>query len=164
MQSHPTREHRNRKILSYREVIAIYIRDRGCCALCHCTIDPKTVVLDHIIPLAAGGADRPENIQLACNQCNTQKGRKTPGHAVPVLRPRPRIWPAYQLLTIPPGKHSPQCVLIGTEEYCRAILNTIVTQSNANGHTGEWRFRGGGYRIKGGPQFRVATIRLTIRA
>jgi 5-methylcytosine-specific restriction endonuclease McrA len=33
--------------------------------------------IDHIMPLARGGSDGPENLQLLCPPCNVKKGSKT---------------------------------------------------------------------------------------
>lgn len=34
------------------------------------------VTIEHIVPKAAGGADVPENLALACARCNHQKGTR----------------------------------------------------------------------------------------
>lgn len=64
----------------------------GCCALCgrpmpesrfrtaHATIwKRERPTFDHIIPRAAGGPDRPENLQLAHARCNKKKGKAQTG-------------------------------------------------------------------------------------
>ena len=38
------------------------------------TCDPRAPELDHIVPLALGGAHVPENVQDACRACNSAKG------------------------------------------------------------------------------------------
>ena len=60
----------------------------GCCALCgkpmprsrfevaHATIwKRERPTFDHIVPRAAGGPDREDNLQLAHARCNRRKGR-----------------------------------------------------------------------------------------
>ena len=58
----------------------VYQRDGWKCQLCGHLIspdtawpDPRSASLDHIIPLARGGAHSIENTQLACLQCNVRK-------------------------------------------------------------------------------------------
>jgi 5-methylcytosine-specific restriction endonuclease McrA len=50
------------------------------CAYCR---SPQRVgipmVVDHILPLVAGGSSRLENLCLACYRCNEFKGRRTEG-------------------------------------------------------------------------------------
>lgn len=60
---------------------AIYRRDRGRCALCGRHVDRTRTdkwgpSIDHIRPLARGGAHAPENVQLAHKVCNSQKGAR----------------------------------------------------------------------------------------
>lgn len=63
----------------------IYIRDGGICQLCGKPIDldlpynhDMAISLDHVIPLALGGAHEPNNIQLAHRICNSSKGMVHP--------------------------------------------------------------------------------------
>lgn len=51
----------------------ILLRDVGICGICTQPVMESTVELDHIIPLAAGGAHERTNIQLAHRSCNRQK-------------------------------------------------------------------------------------------
>lgn len=50
---------------------------RGKCACCHRNIK-EAYHLDHIMPLALGGLNSDENMQLLCPQCNMQKSAKHP--------------------------------------------------------------------------------------
>lgn len=45
----------------------------GKCAYCG---SPEQLRLDHVVPMARGGANDPENIVCACSPCNSRKGRK----------------------------------------------------------------------------------------
>lgn len=54
--------------------------DRYCCRLCGLVTNPKAEfpawdypVIDHIVPLARGGAHGPENWQTAHHFCNSRK-------------------------------------------------------------------------------------------
>ena len=49
----------------------------GLCAICQCCITFK-FNLDHIIPVARGGLNEDENVQLLCPPCNQSKGAKLP--------------------------------------------------------------------------------------
>ena len=53
----------------------VYHRDRGKCQYCGKRPGKDNpLTLDHIVPRAAGGTDRPDNIAAACRQCNQAKG------------------------------------------------------------------------------------------
>lgn len=61
--------------------MAIYEAADWKCQLCFSPTRPDEDVnhpryphLDHIVPKALGGPDDPENLRLACRQCNTQRG------------------------------------------------------------------------------------------
>lgn len=72
--------------------VSIFTRDRWTCQLCHLPVPPPlrdanigrsfprggmpdlAPVLDHVIPLAAGGTHEPKNVQLAHRSCNEAKG------------------------------------------------------------------------------------------
>lgn len=56
---------------------AIYSRDGGQCQLCGLPVLPKNRSLDHVVPLALGGAHTPENVQLAHLLCNQRKGKRS---------------------------------------------------------------------------------------
>ena len=66
----------------YFNALDILARDKWTCQLCgeptpkslRGTADPRAPELDHILPIAAGGAHVPENCQCACRECNRAKG------------------------------------------------------------------------------------------
>lgn len=65
--------------------LAIFERDQWVCALCGQPIDavltypdPMCPSIDHVVPLAAGGADAPGNIQASHLICNLRKGARLP--------------------------------------------------------------------------------------
>ena len=49
----------------------IFIRDNYCCVKCG---SKKNLEIHHIVPLAKGGSNRLENLQLLCRVCNRGKG------------------------------------------------------------------------------------------
>lgn len=53
----------------------VHERDGAVCRYCGCTDGPFH--LDHIHPWAMGGEHTPENLTIACAQCNWSKGSKT---------------------------------------------------------------------------------------
>lgn len=55
----------------------LFASQRGKCAACRAPT-PKGMHLDHIHPLAAGGSNNDENIQLLCPTCNISKRDKHP--------------------------------------------------------------------------------------
>lgn len=74
------------------DILGVLARDNWTCQLCgeptpkelRGTCDPRAPELDHILPIAAGGAHVPENCQCACRECNGAKG------ANPLWRPTKR--------------------------------------------------------------------------
>lgn len=59
-----------------KRVIALIERDGPQCAYCDCL--PVIYEVDHFIPKAKGGADRMDNLVLACPPCNRAKRDKHP--------------------------------------------------------------------------------------
>ena len=53
-------------------------RAQGKCELCGASLEYEGVLLtvDHIVPIAMGGTDSPENLRALCSRCNTGKGSK----------------------------------------------------------------------------------------
>lgn len=49
----------------------IFKRDMYTCQICHRT--GGDLELDHIINIASGGTDEPNNLQTLCSQCHKQK-------------------------------------------------------------------------------------------
>lgn len=69
---------RDRKKFSRDVRKLIYNKADGKCALCGRKISYKDMTLDHVIPLALGGADEVENLQSCCAVCNCFKGSVLP--------------------------------------------------------------------------------------
>lgn len=59
------------------DIKEIYAKQQGACVYCGSFLGTKYHV-DHIIPLASGGSNWPENIQITCPSCNLSKGAKDP--------------------------------------------------------------------------------------
>jgi 5-methylcytosine-specific restriction endonuclease McrA len=51
---------------------------RGMCAACHCKLSKSGQHIDHIMPIAKGGANIDGNVQLLCPSCNLDKNAKHP--------------------------------------------------------------------------------------
>jgi HNH endonuclease len=49
----------------------VWTRDGGRCRQCGANVELQ---YDHIIPVAYGGANTPENLQILCGPCNRRKG------------------------------------------------------------------------------------------
>jgi hypothetical protein len=70
------------------------------CEYCHTSERWQYVrfTIDHVVPLAEGGADNPENLALACFHCNRRKSNKQAGtdpesgEVVPLFNPRSQLW------------------------------------------------------------------------
>ena len=59
--------------ITMSEARAIYAAER--CYYCGATRPRPYWAIDHVVPLHAGGVNRPENIRLTCHRCNASKGR-----------------------------------------------------------------------------------------
>lgn len=55
---------------------SIIARDGYVCGLCHNSVEPQDVSLDHILPITRGGSDDVTNLQVAHRLCNSQKGNR----------------------------------------------------------------------------------------
>jgi excisionase family DNA binding protein len=66
----PTRRRR----YSMSQLVAVYQRSEGRCGICQGQVDPEQVSIDHIVAVARGGADEPDNWQLAHRRCNSSQG------------------------------------------------------------------------------------------
>jgi hypothetical protein len=69
---------------------------RNQCAYCHTltSITGARLVIDHILPEAAGGQTVWENLCVACHSCNEFKGAQDPltGERVPLFHPCQQRW------------------------------------------------------------------------
>lgn len=52
----------------------MYGRQEGVCVGCLRHFPFRNMTTDHIVPRANGGTDHPDNLQLLCNACNSDKG------------------------------------------------------------------------------------------
>lgn len=62
-----------RKQFSQTERVKIYNKSKGRCAICGKFIPYDSFTIDHIIPLAKGGTNAMDNLQVACSVCNLIK-------------------------------------------------------------------------------------------
>jgi hypothetical protein len=53
--------------------LIVYERDQGRCVRCNSN---QSIQFDHIIPVAKGGSNTEENIQILCQKCNLEKSDK----------------------------------------------------------------------------------------
>ena len=64
-----------------KDIDSIFLHQGGLCNFCGVKLiryNKKQYHIDHIIPLARGGSNNPENIQLLCPSCNLSKSNKDP--------------------------------------------------------------------------------------
>ena len=63
-----------RRNWSQRQRLALFIFANGACQACQIRLQPgQAWDLDHIIPLALGGADETQNLQVLCIPCHKDK-------------------------------------------------------------------------------------------
>ena len=81
---------------------AVRDRDGDCCRYCGQLVNwqdrrsPAGGTYDHILPIDQGGDEFPENLVVACRQCNGHKAARTPEQAGMTLRPtRSGIYPVF---------------------------------------------------------------------
>ena len=55
-----------------------YGRQRGRCYWCGKKVPWGKKHVDHVVPLALGGSNGPENLVVSCVRCNARKGAKHP--------------------------------------------------------------------------------------
>lgn len=67
----------------------VMIRDRFRCQYCGQQIPPDELTFDHVNPKSRGGRTVWENIVMACVECNTRKGNRTPDESGMRLLRRP---------------------------------------------------------------------------
>jgi len=53
-------------------------RSQGICYYCHESFPPKTLTMDHIVPMARGGKSVKSNIVPCCKACNSKKKQLLP--------------------------------------------------------------------------------------
>lgn len=62
--------------LTKRTRYEVLKRDNHTCRYCHAIDSPLTV--DHVLPVALGGSDSPDNLVAACKDCNAGKASTSP--------------------------------------------------------------------------------------
>lgn len=67
----------------------IYIRDNFTCQYCGAKPGREQLTIDHIVPKSRGGRSDWENVVLACQGCNAQKGSKLLSHTPLKLAKKP---------------------------------------------------------------------------
>ena len=55
----------------------LFDRQKGKCNGCAVKFPMRNMTVDHIKPFSKGGSDKPSNLQLLCNSCNSMKGNGT---------------------------------------------------------------------------------------
>lgn len=63
---------------SAQDIKKLLAKQNHKCAACRVSVKMAGYHVDHIIPLARGGANWPDNLQILCPTCNLSKGAKDP--------------------------------------------------------------------------------------
>lgn len=80
-----------RKPISKALRFTIFSRDRYTCRYCGGQPGDVVLTIDHVIPVAQGGTNDPENLATACQDCNGGKGARTPTRSAPTEADRLRL-------------------------------------------------------------------------
>ena len=81
------------KLPSYRtHKHSLYGRQEGFCAGCRSHFPFRNLTVDHIVPLARGGSDHIDNLQLLCGACNSTKGQGSQAQLMVRLREQGVVW------------------------------------------------------------------------
>lgn len=98
-----------RRSLSTRERLDLFLAAHGRCQRCGWALTPGTRwEVDHVIPLALGGRDATDNMQVLCSPCH---GGKTRERDVPAIAKTARIRARHlgartSRRPLPGGRHS----------------------------------------------------------
>lgn len=109
------------------------------CEYCHADERWQFIrfTLDHVLPQSIGGSDDPDNLALACRNCNERRGNRTEGRdletgeVVPIFNPRRDIWADHfawdteriRIVGLTPiGRATVEMLDLNDERHDRAIL------------------------------------------
>ena len=68
---------RARPSFNAKDKAHLYAEQKGKCNGCAVKFPARNMTVDHIKPFSQGGSDKPSNLQLLCNSCNSMKGDGT---------------------------------------------------------------------------------------
>lgn len=112
-----------RRRLSSTARLAIFTKHRGICHICEGPIDGvrEPWDLDHVVPLALGGDDDPENLRPVHTRCHRGAGSKTSADAAQIAKAK-RVERKHA------GAHRPRSTLPGSRggKWKRRIDGTTV--------------------------------------
>lgn len=87
--SRPPSEHPRRRMRPDDDLKnRLYSNQLGRCAACEQRYSLSALQMDHVVPVARGGSDGPDNFQLLCGRCNRLKGAGTHRELLDELRRR----------------------------------------------------------------------------
>lgn len=68
--------------VSKRTRFEVLKRDNHSCRYCGASAPDVRLTVDHVVPVALGGSDKPDNLVAACQDCNAGKASTSPDAAV----------------------------------------------------------------------------------
>lgn len=108
-----------------RRRVAAWAKWRCCYYQTQTAVVGDALEIDHIIPVAAGGASEEDNLCLACSDCNEAKGAKVTavdpqtGIDTPLYNPRQQAWAEHF------SWDEDNCVIIGLTAPGRATVAAL---------------------------------------
>ena len=82
---------RARPSFNAKDKAHLYAEQKGKCNGCEVKFPARNMTVDHIKPFSKGGSDKPSNLQLLCNSCNSMKGKGTQAALMKRLREQGHI-------------------------------------------------------------------------
>ncbi len=119
-----------RRPISLSLRFSVYERDKYTCQ--YCGRKPPEIVLnvDHVQPVALGGDNRIDNLLTACRDCNSGKGARDPGLAMPS---RPLTYGERRAVAKDEAQWWAELALYGAAPAVKALMWQLASKAEEDG-------------------------------